>query len=122
MNVTYRDVDFDSDEDCELLSRWSNDLAIKHLYNRFDDAESFAQVLSPAYFKRLAEIPPTGGPHGSLMVMVDGAAYPWSSHRHYLGPAACSRLAMYRRDVQPVWRGHRRGARAARRLCAPART
>lgn len=74
MKVTYRDVDLDSEEDCELLARWNNDPALKHLFNRFDDAESFAKVLSPAYFKRLGQTSPAGGAHGSLMVMVDGAA------------------------------------------------
>jgi RimJ/RimL family protein N-acetyltransferase len=74
MNVTYRDVDFDSDADCELLSRWNNDPALKHLYNRFDDAESFAKVLSPADLRRRGQTSPTERPHGSLMVVVDGAA------------------------------------------------
>ena len=31
LNLTYRDVDFDFREDCELLARWYNDPAIKRM-------------------------------------------------------------------------------------------
>jgi RimJ/RimL family protein N-acetyltransferase len=71
MNLTYRDVDFDSGEDCELLTRWYNDPAIRHLYSRFTDAESFSKDFTPAYFQRLGQSPPTWGPHRNLLVLVD---------------------------------------------------
>ncbi len=72
LKLTYRDVDFDSREDCELLASWYNDPAIKHLYSRFTDAERFSKDFTPEYFQRVGQNPPTGGPHGNLMVLVDG--------------------------------------------------
>lgn len=74
MHVTYRDVDFASDADCERMLRWANDPAIKHLYTCFRDAEGYAKTLTRAYFEHLGQPPAGAGPHGSLMVMVDGVA------------------------------------------------
>ncbi|MDP6942635.1 MAG: GNAT family N-acetyltransferase [Myxococcota bacterium] len=71
MNVTYRDVDLGAAADRALLARWYNDPAIKHLFHRFVDAESFATTISPEHFELTEEPPPSGGPCGSLMVMVD---------------------------------------------------
>ncbi len=72
MNLTYRDVDFGSREDCELLARWYNDPAIKHLYSRFTDSESFSKDFTPEYFQRVGQNRPAGGPNRNLMVLVDG--------------------------------------------------
>jgi RimJ/RimL family protein N-acetyltransferase len=72
MNVTYRDVDFDSRADCELLARWYNDPEIKHLYSRFSDADSFSKEFTFRYFQRVGQVPITGGPHRNLLVLADG--------------------------------------------------
>ena len=70
--MTYRDVDFDSDADRELMLRWVNDPAIKHLYTCFRDAEGYAKPLPRRYFEHLGQPPPGDGPYASLMVLVDG--------------------------------------------------
>ncbi|MDP6934513.1 MAG: GNAT family N-acetyltransferase [Myxococcota bacterium] len=71
MNLTYRDVRFDHEQDCELLARWNNDPAVKHLYHRFEDAQSLARDFSVSYFQRLVENAP-GEPGRTLMVLSDG--------------------------------------------------
>ena len=72
MNITYRDVDFGSKEDCKLLARWYNNPEVKHLYSLFTDAESFSKDFTPEYFQRVGQNPPAGGPYRNLMVLVDG--------------------------------------------------
>ena len=72
MNLTYRDIDFKSPEECELLASWYNDPQIKHLYSLFKDAESFAKDFTPEYFQCVRQNRPSGGPHRNLMVVLDG--------------------------------------------------
>ncbi len=72
MTLSYRDVDFGSGEDCELLARWYNDPAIKHLYSLFTDAESCTHDFTPDDFLRVKEHLPTEGPFRVLLVLVDG--------------------------------------------------
>jgi RimJ/RimL family protein N-acetyltransferase len=72
MNITYRDLDFGSSEDCGLLARWYNDPEVKHLYSLFTDAESFSKDFTPEYFQRIGKTPQAGGPSRNLMVLLDG--------------------------------------------------
>ena len=69
MNVSYRDVDRESRDDCERLARWNNDPALKHLFNRFPDAESFEHRFTPADFQRSSSLEV---PFRTLMVLVNG--------------------------------------------------
>ena len=71
MEITYRDVDYDSEVDCELLSTWNNDPALKHLYNRIADEEASRFEFSSAYFHGLKAHLPTDRPYQTLIVMVD---------------------------------------------------
>ncbi len=74
MDITYRDVDFDSERDCELLSTWNNDPVLKHLYNRFVDEKRFGFVFTPAHFKERKERLPTDRPYRILMVIANDIA------------------------------------------------
>ncbi len=71
MNVDYRDVDRDSRNDCERLARWNNDPAIKHLFNRSGDAESFERPFTAADFQRTGGTPDLQVPFKTLMVLVN---------------------------------------------------
>ena len=115
--MTYRDVDFDSAADRELLSRWNNDPAIKHLYNRFDDAESFAKTFSPAYFERLGQPPAGDGPHASLMVMVDGVPVGHATFE-FDTPKLLSALPHTAWIALMIGEGHLRGRGLGKRVVA----
>jgi RimJ/RimL family protein N-acetyltransferase len=43
-NVTYRPIDFESDRDCALLAKWTNDPAIRHLIAPFQNDAEFANL------------------------------------------------------------------------------
>ncbi len=73
MEITYRALDLSSDADCELLCRWNNDPALKHLYNRFPDQESSELVFGPESFRRSGP-PSDEGRRRTLVVLVDGLA------------------------------------------------
>jgi len=45
MNLSYRDMDFDSSQDCELLARWYNDPTIRHLFIRFINAKGHSSAI-----------------------------------------------------------------------------
>ena len=42
--LSYRDIDPNRVEDCELLARWYNDPSLKHLYSLFPDAQSLSET------------------------------------------------------------------------------
>jgi diamine N-acetyltransferase len=71
MNITYRSIYFNSDEDCGLLSRWNNDPEIKHLFNRFPDSECAADPFTPAHFRKIGRNPPLKGSSKYFMIEVD---------------------------------------------------
>jgi RimJ/RimL family protein N-acetyltransferase len=72
MKTTFRDVNLDSMEDCELLAHWYNDPETKHLYSRFTNEETYAKNFTPEYFQRIGQIQRAGGPHRDLMVLAGG--------------------------------------------------
>ena len=72
MNLSYRDVDFASASDREVLAGWYNDPSIKHLYSLFKDEESLAHQFTAEYFARISKLPREGRVHRVLMVLHDG--------------------------------------------------
>jgi RimJ/RimL family protein N-acetyltransferase len=72
MNLTYRDIDYDSVEDCEHLAKWYNDPTTKHLYSLFTNEESHAHQFTPETFQKIGQTPRKGGPYRDLMVLLDG--------------------------------------------------
>lgn len=72
MNITYRDADLASKEDCTLLARWYNDPEIKHLYSLFPDEGSFSRDFTPDDFHRMGQRPTTHGPSPNLLILADG--------------------------------------------------
>ena len=71
--LSYRDIDPNRVEDCELLARWYNDPSLKHLYSLFPDAQSLERDFTPEYFARCLLNPSHTGPYRNLMVLADGA-------------------------------------------------
>ena len=72
MELTFRDIDYTSIDDCLLLAQWYNDPEIKHLYSLFPDADSLSFEFTPDYFQRVGQMPRRGGPYRDLMVLSDG--------------------------------------------------
>ena len=72
MELTFRDIDYSSMDDCLLLAKWYNDPEIKHLYSLFTDAESLSFEFTPDYFQRVGQMPRRGGPYRDFMVLADG--------------------------------------------------
>ena len=71
MELHYRDIDFDSDADTRLLTRWYNDKTIRHLCNLFPTEESHNHEFTPAYFQKIGQrLPPK--PRANLIIEVDG--------------------------------------------------
>jgi RimJ/RimL family protein N-acetyltransferase len=71
--LSYRDIDANRLEDCELLARWYNDPSLKHLYSLFPDAQSLARDFTSEYVARCLLIPSRTGTYRNLMVLADGA-------------------------------------------------
>jgi len=69
IHISYRAIDFECYEDCSLLSNWNNDPDIKHLFNRFQDAASFAKEFTPEYFQKTAKNVDTENQPITLMVL-----------------------------------------------------
>lgn len=70
MKVTYRKVNFGSDDDCTLLAKWANDPEIRHFSTRYQNEASFAAQVSPERFKeRLSRARPN---RTDLMILLDG--------------------------------------------------
>ncbi len=72
MHLTFRDVDFESADDCAYLARWFNDLELKHLYSRFGSEEEYALEFTPGYFKRFGKSLPTDRAHRNQFALLDG--------------------------------------------------
>ena len=72
MNITYRETDFNSLSDCELLAGWYNDPKIKHLYSLFSDAKSYETKFTAEYFQSIGGKYPSGVKHSNLIVLLDG--------------------------------------------------
>lgn len=72
MNITYRETDFDSLIDCELLAGWYNDPKIKHLYSLFSDAKGYETKFTAEYFQRTGGNYPIGVTNRNLIVLLDG--------------------------------------------------
>jgi RimJ/RimL family protein N-acetyltransferase len=67
MNVTYRAIDFGSDTDCTLLTKWANDPDIRHLSTWHKDEVSFNTPASLEQFKERVHKPK---PHRSDIMII----------------------------------------------------
>lgn len=56
MNLTYRIIDYNSDDDCKLLSKWLNDKEIRRFVSRFTNEESTNVSYTYEDFKKLSTI------------------------------------------------------------------
>ena len=72
MNLTYRTIDYNSADDCELLARWYNDRSSRHLHILFTSAENAAETFTPEHFQRLGQSFSAESTRHDLMVLVDG--------------------------------------------------
>lgn len=72
MNLTYRTIDYNSADDCELLARWYNDRSSRHLHILFTSAENASETFTPEHFRRIGQSFSAESPRHDLLVLVDG--------------------------------------------------
>ena len=71
VTLSYRDVDFESLADRELLATWNNDPSVKCFYNRFPDRESAQRPFTATHYESLGATVPSNEADRNLMVLHD---------------------------------------------------